>query len=354
VVETPVVAFPLRWLARGGVTRATVCANSAARGVRAALQGRLDATQEVDFSEDWMPRGAAGCVRDAADRNLAQTFVVVDGATLPSGDLGALLEAHRQKGAALTVSVWTEPGGAADLRPNGVYIIDRSALDHVSRHGYQDIKEALIPKLHAAGAEIAFHESAARSPRILDAESYLDVNRWAISRLAGSELSAELQAQGYETRAGAFIHGSARVSDQARLVGPVVVAPGATVEDRATIVGPASVGRGSRVAQGAVVSRSVVWGDCRLERDSLVDGCLLSDGAVVPARSSRYRALEPGPLPEEALGPADSGPMTRLQGWVSTVLPGGRPAPGPRPAKGLAYPEPSTVDRAIALGRVRS
>jgi NDP-sugar pyrophosphorylase family protein len=357
VVETPVVAYPLRWLAQGGITTATVCANSSARGVRGLLQGLIGPGLNIDFSEDWMPRGAAGCVRDAAVRTSAHTFIVVDGTTIPRLDMEALLTTHRRFDAALTVAARTKQGGGADsfLTPIGIYVFDRCAIDHIAEHGFQDIKEALIPKLHAAREQIAFHECPSPSPRVFDAASYLNVNRWAISRLADPETAAEMSTKGYHLRGEAFVHISSRVSPRARLVGPLVVGPGATVEDHATIVGPAAIGRESLVAHGAVVSRSVLWGHCRLGRESLVDGCLVSEGALVPPRTSRYRALETGLLSEEEtplhLG---SWASARVQAWVESVVPVRRPGYSQRPVGLYPHAEPSRVDRAVVIGRSQS
>jgi mannose-1-phosphate guanylyltransferase len=354
VVETPVVAYPLRWLAQGGVANVTVCANSSARGVRGLLQGLTGPGLSIDFSEDWMPRGAAGCVRDAAIRTSADTFIVVDGTTLPQLDMEALVCTHRRLRAALTVSARPKQGGGGDsfLSPNGIYVFDRRAIDHIADHGFQDIKEALIPTLHAAGEEIAFHECSDPSPRVFDAASYLSVNRWAISRLADPVTTAEMSTKGYHLREEAFVHMSSQVSPHARLVGPLVVGPGVTVEDRATIVGPAAIGRGSLVAQGAVVSRSVLWGHCRLGRESLVDDCLVSDGALVPARTSRYRALETARLGEEEM-PLHLGSWasSRVQAWVESILPPRKSDPPRRPVGGRAPAELSHVERVVAIGR---
>ena len=58
-----------------------------------------------------MPRGAAGCVRDAADGDDSETYVVTDGAAVPNGvNLPELLERHRASGAQATVVVYSEPG----------------------------------------------------------------------------------------------------------------------------------------------------------------------------------------------------------------------------------------------------
>jgi hypothetical protein len=40
----------------------------------------------------------------------------------------------------------------------------------------------------------------------------------------------------------------------------------------------------------------VLWSNCRLEKDSLVDRCLIAHNTIVPARQSLYRTLEAGSL----------------------------------------------------------
>ncbi len=302
IVHTPVVAYPLRWLADSGVPGATVCSNSASRAIRGALRGTSGLPPQVDFHENWMPRGAAGCVLDAGLQTDARTLIVVDGTTVPSGDLRVLLDAHTRSEAALTICAYREPGAtasSASLSPTGVYVFDRSVFDHIARRGFQDIKEALVPQLHSAGVRIAVHECPGACPRVYDATSYLTVNRWAISRLAGDGCLPE----NYTRRGEALVHGTASVSLRARLVGPLVLGSGVTVQDHATLVGPTVMGSGSFVARGAVVSRSVLWSNCRIGSDSLVDRCLLSDDAIVPPHTKLYGALKTASLRRPARSP---------------------------------------------------
>jgi NDP-sugar pyrophosphorylase family protein len=288
VAQRPIITYSLRWLAEAGVgiQDVTVCANGAARGVRTVLQGATGLPERVTFHEDWMPRGTAGCVRDAGLRTLASTFVVIDGTTVPRIDLSVMLEKHTADRAALTVGVGPR------LIPAGVYIFDRRVLDYVGGAGFQDIKEALIPRLHAAGERVGVCVAVAASPRVFDVESYLAVNDWMIGRAAVEHRVPE----GYELRQGSLIHQSARVSSRARLVGPLVIGPDATVEADATLVGACALGSGSFVGRRALVSRSVLWSNCRLEKDSLVDRCLIAHDTIVPARRNLYRTVEAGPL----------------------------------------------------------
>jgi NDP-sugar pyrophosphorylase family protein len=302
VADAPIITYPLLWLSDTSVSGVTACVNSAARAVRSVLEDTPRVPRALEFYEDWMPRGPAGCVRDAGLRTDAFTFVVVDGTTIPHPELQSLVANHRRLGAALTLAVHAQQDGVVGRRlsPDGIYVIERRALDMVPEHGFQDIKEGLIPRLYAAGERVAFHECQRACPRIYDFDSYLAVNRWAISGLAREPHVPE----GYD-----------------RLIGPLMVGPGVDVDDYATLVGPTAIGSGSLVARGAVVSRSVLWNNCQLGADSVLDRCLLADGALVPPRASLYGRLSTGSVPQPVRLRGPSSRPSPAQAVLASVRP---------------------------------
>src|SRR5919197_675194 len=98
VAATPLICYPLRWLHDGGLRSATICANGSTNDIRAYLGRGSRVGMELEYYEDWSPRGPAGCVRDAGDIGSAQTFIVIEGTVIPTVPLGDLLEVHRPEG----------------------------------------------------------------------------------------------------------------------------------------------------------------------------------------------------------------------------------------------------------------
>ena len=284
VAQQPLVTYSLRWMRGGGIASATVCANSAARAIRARL-GRSVFDMRLDYLEDWSPRGAAGCVRDAGERTNADTFVVADGTAVPVLDIDELLAAHRASAAAITVVVGADTAGR--LRPTGVYVFDRWTFGFIPEDGFQDIKEKLIPRLYAAGEHISTHMASAVAPRAVNTDSYLALNQWAIERASRDVGGTE----GFQTSGEALVHHTASVNPSARLLGPVLVGPRASVGAGATLVGPVSIGQETTVGEGAVVSRSVIWSGCVVGERALVDRCMLGDGARVEPRKLVFSAV---------------------------------------------------------------
>ena len=293
VAQLPIVCYPLAWLRDGGVTVAAVCANSSTPGVARALGdgGALGMTLRYVTEAD--PRGPAGCARDAAmAAPVAETFVVVEGAMIPSLDLVALLAAHARSGAAATTVVEVDRrrnavGARRPTTPGGIYVFARRVLEAVPAAGFQDIKQGLLERLYAAGERVHLHEVQGISPRVLDYRSYAAVSGWLIGLAA-----TRPEFRDYRPIAEGLRHPSAVVDPAATVIGPVLLGPGARIAAGAVIVGPASIGADSQVGPDALVARSSVWERCRVGAGAVVDGALLAHGVAVAAEEQLMGAVE--------------------------------------------------------------
>jgi len=317
VGHAPLIVHVLRSLERAGVSHATICANGATPSLKAHFEQSPFAAVNVSYYEDGSPRGAAGCVFDAARSTDAETLIVTDCSVLPDLCFESLLAQHRQTGAALTIVVTRDEraGAKAALNPTGVYVIERRVLHHVGAQGYQDIKESLVPQLHRAGETIATFETEPGCPTVLNAHSYLDANRWMVSRIASGQ--GQL-ADGREYRRSGEVvaHASARIDANASVVGPVIIGADVQIAAGAVIVGPTTIGDGSVIGAGAVVSRSVIWSGSEIGEGALVDQSIVADDTVVPAGSQlhgsvRTVASEARPLLSRLRRPA--APLRRPQ-----------------------------------------
>lgn len=302
VLGRPLVWHVLDWLSRNGIARASICANSDTGIFKDRLGTGTVASVGVDYYADLMPRGPAGCVRDAAygpSAFAANTFVVVDGTVVTRMDLAALLAAHEQTGAAITMVVEENPGAPA-VEPAGIYVISRAALDYVPSQGYQDIKEMLIPKLYEAGQRVVPYVAATGSLRVTNAASYLSVLSWALQdppRLPGT----------YNRIGQSLVHVTSFLARNARLIGRVIVAPHCVIEQGATVLGPTVIAPDVRIGRDAVVSRTSIWPRCVVGRSAVVDHSILTCGSRIEAatgmRDTVYRPRHgaPEPLPSSEL-----------------------------------------------------
>jgi mannose-1-phosphate guanylyltransferase len=269
VLGRPLVWYVLDWLARNGVAQVSICANSDTCVFRECLETVRPDGVDLSYYADLMPRGPAGCMRDAAAAGLAETFVVVDGTVVTRLNMDELLAAHHGNGAAITVVVSQKPGSAA-VEPTGVYVVSRSALEHVPARGYQDIKEVLIPRLYECGQRVVpFAVEAGRVLRVTNAASYLSVSGWVLQDPPG--------LPGRYNRIGrAMVHVSSFLARSARLIGPVVIGPDCVIEQDATVLGPTVIAPDSTVGRNTVISRACVWPRCRVGPGAYVEHSILT------------------------------------------------------------------------------
>jgi len=278
----PLIWHTLRWLHDGGVRRAVVCANSDTAVLRRALGENAGLDMSLDYFEDLMPRGPAGCVRDAAFGTDAEVILVTEGTLVPRIDLTALLRAHLTTGAAVTMVVggagFTHRRPGEGQEPLGIYMFSRSVLERVPATGYQDIKETLIPSLHRRGERIVTHEVPGDlAPRVTDAASYLGVNMRTVEEM----VREGAVPSGYVRVGDAWVDPSARLDSTARFVGPVLVGPRSVIGCGTLIVGPTTIGTGCTIGRRAVVSRSAVWDRCHIGSGAIVDQSVLTNDARV-------------------------------------------------------------------------
>lgn len=283
IANRPVGQIVLEWLAAAGIQQAIVCAHDDVQTARAELGDGASCGLDLHYYEDRLPRGPAGCVRDAADLVGAACCVALEGSVLPGVDLRDVLAAHTRTGAWLTVVVARPEHGSADESgetPVGIYVFSREALDEIPSLGYRDIKELLIPALYRAEHPVMTYAVPTRDecPRVRGFDDYLAAQGWQLARL---QRALGGWASEYVLERESLVHRRARVDSAARLLGPVMVGPDARLERGAVVIGPSVIGAGAVVGSGSVVSRSVLWENCILTGNVRLDRCLVtSDGRL--------------------------------------------------------------------------
>lgn len=280
----PLISFLLDWLHDAGVAKVSICANGNSRGMAGVLGERYHGTVDLHFYEDRMPRGPAGCVRDAGLDMEGEVFIVCEGRLLPRFDISGLVAKHAYSGAAMTVLAACSGSGCfASGRfhePLGIYIVSRAALQFVPERGYQDIKELWIPRLHERGetvlAEIIDDDAVihARST-----PGYLEVHERVIAGFA----KAQGVTSAYRRQGSAVIHERSRVDATVTFNGPVVVGPDCTIGRLSKIIGPTSIGKGTQIGPRSIVSRSMLWCNCHIGEGVIMDRCIFTAGAIADA-----------------------------------------------------------------------
>ncbi|MBN1491095.1 MAG: NDP-sugar synthase [Phycisphaerae bacterium] len=276
----PVIAFIVDWFRRSGIEHISICGNGHTDILRAQLGDGNGLGVRLEYYEDDMPRGTAGCIRDATLQTTAAEIVAVDTSVLTDINLRELLRDHRRDGASVTLLAGKNSAvpGPRHVQPAGIYIISKPALDHIPAHTYQDIKEMWIPRLYHSRLKTVSRPIPADSfVRILSGRGYLRAVDWAI-RKAWRESGLN---SGFRRIEESLVHASARIAPSARLAGSCVLGPGCRIGAGAAIMGPTVLGTHSVVGQSCVVSEAAAWHGVHVGAHAVVNRSILVSGSTV-------------------------------------------------------------------------
>ena len=223
--------------------------------LRTMSSGRpLPTIDVIDDPPGW--RGLAGLLYDIDARHPdGEIMMGVEANCLPPRSIRPAI-------AAMTAGADAVVGRDTLGEASGFYAMTRATLQRVRRVGYADLKEQFLPSLHEAGLTVRAAALDGRVLRLRGRDAYLD----AISRVARRE-----------NRTDALIDPTASVDSTARLLGPVIVRPGAVIGAGA-VVQDSVVGSRAKIADRAIVCRSIIAPDTRVSaRARVVDDILKPD-----------------------------------------------------------------------------
>ena len=298
VVNIPLVAHQLLWLAREGVEEARVSAGYGADKLRAVLAHR-DWGLDVRIVVEPRPLDTAGGIKFAAD-GIREPFIATNGDILLDAPLQAMVQAHFAAGADATILLRRVPDVSQfglvlrderrlvtqflEKQPcdptgqnavnAGVYLLAPNVLDFVPALQPWSAERQLFPDLLEAGRTVL---------GFLPQQPYY----WADVGHLETYLAAHRDLlDGALPWCRAGVASGARVDSSARLVGPVAIAEGAIVGPRARVGPYVSVGEGAEVDAEAVVQEAVLWPGARVGRGARVCRAVVATGAHVAAEAN--------------------------------------------------------------------
>ncbi len=248
----PLISHVLRFLRDQKCGRIAVCANGKTKMIASELSAGATPWLDLHYSEDPLPRGPAGCLRDLKDWLGDETFVAIQGTAHYDFDLQAMLDEHRASGAAITVGARVCADDPTLLEPVGVYLLEPKTLELIQPVGFQDFKEQFLPRVIASGMAVRCHTLQGSATLIHSPAHYLSAIGDAIVS------AAKRLPTGYVERSpGVVVHETASIDATARITGPVWIEAGVTVGKNAVIAGPVVLGSKCKVGGDALVHRTV-------------------------------------------------------------------------------------------------
>ncbi len=322
LVDRPIMAYMLEWLAANGVSDVVMACGFRPDAMRAALGDGGRFGLKISYVTESEPLGTGGALRFAdeqLDGGLGDQFVMCNGDILTDLDLAAQIAEHRRLGARATLSLVPvdDPSGFGlvrldqqqavlgflekpeasqidtDLISAGAYVLERSVLELIEPGRAVSIEREVWPKLVGDGL-FAVADRDAYWLDIGTPERYLQAMADILSGAVSTQAGARLDGDGLAVGDGCQIDG--------RLIGPAVLGERCTVAAGATVGPGAALGDDVVVESGAVIEASAVLDGCRIGARARLSGAIVAPGVKVGSDASVSELSVIGPRVELADG----------------------------------------------------
>ncbi len=252
-----------RWrhaLGNGALIRCLVAQGAAPP--RSAPEGVVVEIDRRDYC------GPAGAVRDAVELMDDGTLLAVhEGASHSGCDVGEALRTHIDRGADASVCM------NADGSPAGMYFCRAEHFREVSRVGFTDLKEQLLPRLRSRGVQIGVIElPGAGITALRQRAAFLGaaIGPGAAVFAPASRLEPTIVGAGGDGRATSVVSAAATIASSARIVQSVIM-PSVRVDEGAVVVrslvcSGAALRPGARIVDAVVTTEGVrddAWATAR-------------------------------------------------------------------------------------------
>ena len=267
LLNKPVIDYCVELLTAHGITDIAATLHYLPDMIREHLGDGRAFGAEIRYSVEDKPLGTAGSV--AAVARPGKPVLVMSGDAITDVDLGALIRAHADSGAAATivlkrVQVPTEYGVAlmdetgrisrflekpqlsqvfSDLANTGIYLLSPEAVEMIPKDQAYDFSMDLFPKMLAANMPIMGHVTESYWCDIGDLRAYVQAQR---DMLAGKCAFETLAVE----RDGIFMEHDAKVSPEAVLIAPCYIGRDAEVAGGALLADGTVLCSGVRIGAG--------------------------------------------------------------------------------------------------------
>jgi mannose-1-phosphate guanylyltransferase/phosphomannomutase len=301
VANRPIMEHVLRLLKRHGFAETVVTVQFLASLVRNYFGDGEDVGMSLQYATEETPLGTAGSVKNAEDALRDTPFLVISGDALTDIDLSALVQAHKENGALVTVALTRVPNPLefgiviagddgriqrflekptwgqvfSDTVNTGIYVMEPEVLAKVPAGESVDWSGDVFPQLVESGAPLFGWVADGYWEDVGTHESYLKAQADVLSRRVDTEID------GFEVSPGVWVAEGAEVDPEALLSGPLCIGAYAKVEAGAQLREFTVVGSNVVIKEGAFLHRAVVHNNVYIGQGVTLRGCVIGKNTDV-------------------------------------------------------------------------
>jgi mannose-1-phosphate guanylyltransferase/phosphomannomutase len=303
LVNKPCLGHIFDLLQTHGISDAFVTLQYLASQIQDSFGDGGSVGMRLRYSVEESPLGTGGSVRQIGEA-LDDTFLVISGDALTDIDLSAVIAFHRERKAAVTLTLYRVPNPLeygvvitdedgriskflekpswgevfSDTINTGIYVIEPRVMERYKVGEAFDFSKDLFPQLLADGEPLYGYVATGYWTDVGSIPEYARANG---DILQGKVRTGTL---GREIQPGVFTSGEVDIDPSARLTGPIYLGNGVKIAAEAEIIGPTVLRDYVSVDFGAIVDRSIVWRNTYIGDRSELHGAIVGRQCALKTR----------------------------------------------------------------------
>lgn len=279
VMDRPVVEHLLESLETQNIAQVTICSNGDCEILESSIS--YNGSMELNFMDEELPLGTAGCIRDAIGDDKDSLFLIIHTGIISIPEIGKITAAHLKSKASLTVMLTEDRQSVIQTAYHlpEVFICTHELIKHIPAKGYFDIKEELIPAMIRGGDKVNAEKFSAPVISFHDREGYLQ----AISDFLHNCASQKGDIDQLKLNDNIWLADTAKLGNNARVYGPAAIMDNAVISRDAIIFGPATIGKNVSIGSKAVVEKSAIFDNSTIGDDCHIKNSIIASKTEVPA-----------------------------------------------------------------------
>ena len=288
LANIPFLFFQIDHIKRAGITEIILGLSYQPRKITDIFGDGMKYGVTMRYTYEDLPRGTAGALK-AAENLIDDTTIVLNGDVLTDTDLREVIQFHQERKADATIVTARvmNPSGyglveadsdgrvvsflekppedeiTGDSINAGIYVLERSVLDRISREGPQSFEREIFPSMLAEGAHIYAYLTRAYWQDIGSPQKYLEAHYGIISgrvKLPGYPQKS-CPPNNWEKR-------QVQIDSYSILDGGCMIKPGVMIENSV-------LGEDCRVEEGALIKDSVIWSETRIRANARIERAIV-------------------------------------------------------------------------------
>ena len=321
ILNKPSVVHLIEHLAKEGFNEIVITIGYMAEKIEEVLGDGSVFGVHIDYVYEQTKLGTAGSVKNAEEFLNDETFIILGGDHVLNLNLREMYRFHEQNESIVTIGLLSidDPRefGIADMDVNnkihrflekpsageifsnlastGIYVCNPEIFDRIPKNKEYDFAKDIFPKMLTTNELINGYLVRGRWTDVGNPTSYRLAQRWMLASLPGTTIGGNFHTDDARIIGPLMVEHNVSVGSNSALVGPIVIGTNTTIGDN-VLLGPyTTIGENCVIDNGSRILSSYIYNNVAIGKNVNVSGSIIDNNTNVENKCNLENGTVIGP-----------------------------------------------------------